>query len=98
MTRFVVCLNFLEKGFSNILESLTRAKDFQASAAAMGAKIEFSCWTLGQYDGIFVLSAPDETTAAALVLKLGRDGNVRTTMMRAFDADEFAAIVSKVGL
>mgnify|MGYP000225817200 CR=1 FL=1 len=62
----------------------------------MGATIESAYWTLGVYDGAFVISAPDDATAAALTLKLGRDGNVRTTMLRAFDADEFGEVLGKV--
>jgi uncharacterized protein with GYD domain len=44
---------------------------------------------------MFVLSAPDESTAAALVLELGKGHNVKTSMMRAFDAAEFKGIVAR---
>ena len=96
MTRFVVLVNFLEKGFSNVAESPMRAEQFRAEAAKDGVTVETALWTLGTYDGVLVINAPDELTAAAAVLKLGRDGNVRTTMMRALDADEFGQVLSKI--
>ena len=96
MTRFVVLVDFLEKGFSNVAESPSRAEQFRATAEKDGVTVESVFWTLGAHDGVLVISAPDEMTAAALVLKLGRDGNVRTTMMRAFDADEFRQVLSKI--
>lgn len=96
MTRYIVLLNFLEQGFGNVAESPARAEDFRSAAAKVGAKVESAYWTLGTYDGVFVISAPDDATAAALTLKLGRDGNVRTTMLRAFDAGEFGEVLAKV--
>ncbi len=96
MTRFVVLINFSETGFSNIAKSPSRAEQFRAAAEKEGAKIESVLWTVGPYDGVFVISAPDEKTAAALVLRLRRDGFVRTTMLRAFDADEFGEVLAGV--
>ena len=95
MIRYLVLVNFQERGFLNIAESPARAERFHAAAEAMGASIESIYWTLGPYDGVFVITAPDETVAAGLVLQLGRDGNVRTTMLRAFDADEFTDVLVK---
>ncbi len=96
MTRYIVLLKFTESGISQAAASLGRADEFRARAAEVGATVESVYWTLGMYDGMFVLSAPDEATAAALVLELGKGHNVQTTMMRAFDAAEFKAVVDKM--
>ena len=45
-------------------------------------------WTMGEYDFISVAEAPDEETAATLVLRVGAAGNVHSRTMRAFDADQ----------
>ena len=96
MVRYLILMNFTEQGLAKIKDSPARAAAFKAAAAKVGATAESIYWTLGQYDLAGVLLAPDEATAAALVLNLGRLGNVRTTMLRAFDAEEFAGIVNKV--
>lgn len=97
MVRYVVLLNLTEKGMAAVKESPVRAESFRASAAQAGATVEALYWTVGSYDGMFVLSAPDEATAAAVVLDLGRQNGVRTCMMRAFDADEFKNVIGKMG-
>lgn len=97
MTRYVVLLNFTQQGESKTNESPLRAKAFTERATRLGARVEAQYWTIGPYDGVLILSAPDEATAAGLVLGLGRDANVTTCMLRAFDADEFQSILRKLG-
>ncbi|MHC4444365.1 MAG: GYD domain-containing protein [Planctomycetota bacterium] len=96
MTRYVMLLNFTDKGLANIKDSPARSEAFKAAATKAGAMVESIYWTLGPYDLVVVLSASDESTAAALALDLGKLGNVRTTMLRAFDNSEFTNIVNKV--
>ncbi len=97
MVRYVVLINYLEKGVAALKESPERAERFQQAAQKVGAKVESLVWTQGAVDGLFHLTAPDETTAAALVLDLARGGHLRTTMMRAFDASEFKQIIANMG-
>ena len=89
MCKFVVLIKFTEKGIGGIAESVNRADNFHATAAAAGSEVEARFWTLGPYDGVLILSAPDEETAAAVVLSLTKAGNVTTCMLRAFEDDEF---------
>jgi uncharacterized protein with GYD domain len=72
MVRYVVLLNFTEKGVAAVKASIDRVEAFQSAAAKAGATVEGICWTLGPYDGAFVFCAPDETTAAAIVLEASR--------------------------
>jgi uncharacterized protein with GYD domain len=51
-------------------------------------------WTMGAYDVITLLEAPDDETAASLVLRVAAAGNVRTTTMRASDADQMTDIIA----
>lgn len=97
MHRYVTLIKFTEKGIANVKESSTRAERFAARAAKAGAKIEAELWTLGPYDGVLIFQAPDEATAAGLILGLGHDGAVSTCMLRAFDAKEFAEVLGKMG-
>ena len=49
--------------------------------------------TLGAFDGVIVLEAPDEETATAALLHLGALGNTRTQTACAFDAAEMQKIL-----
>lgn len=96
MCRYVVLLKFTERGVAEIRESVDRAAAFREAASKAGAAIDSQFWTIGPYDGLLVLRAPDEATAAALVLGLSREANVSTCMLRAFDSEEFKGVVAKM--
>jgi uncharacterized protein with GYD domain len=42
------------------------------------------------------MEAPDEETAAAIGLRTGMTGTVRTETLRAYDAEEIGRILTKV--
>lgn len=96
MTRYVVLLKFTEKGIGNIKKSTDREHAFKDAVKAEGVKLESVFWTVGPYDGVVVISAPDEHTAAGVILGLGANGNVTTCMLRAFEEDEFKKVVEKM--
>jgi len=54
-------------------------------------------WTLGEYDQVAVVDFPDDEKAAAVLLQSGALGNVRTTTMKAFDAEQMTAIIQRTG-
>jgi uncharacterized protein with GYD domain len=51
---------------------------------------------MGTYDLVAISEGPDDVTVAASLLNQGMMGNVRSTTLRAFTVDEFAAIVKKM--
>jgi len=96
MARYLSLVNFTEQGRKAITESPQRARRFTELAESLGARVESLYWALGSYDGAFVFDAPDEQTAAALILSLAQTGNVRTETLRIFEADEFSEIAYKI--
>ena len=65
--------------------------------AQMGGQMETLYWTQGRYDLVGIMEAPDEETAAAVGLRVGATGSVRTETLRAYDAEEMGRILAKVG-
>jgi uncharacterized protein with GYD domain len=55
----------------------------------------FYC-TMGEYDYISITEGLSEEVGMAYLLKLGAQGNVRTTTLKAFTRQEFAEIVKKM--
>jgi uncharacterized protein with GYD domain len=95
MNNYVTLLNFTQQGLQNIHESPHRAGAFKTAARKAGCKITQLLWTQGAHDGVILFQAKDDAAAMGLMLALSALGNVHTTTMRAFHADEFAAIVEK---
>ena len=52
-------------------------------------------WTLGQYDTVAIIDAPDEMALTAF-LAFGKAGNHRTQTLRAFSQAEMDAILTKI--
>lgn len=96
MQRYVVLLKFTDTGVREVNDSPARAGRFAAQAQKAGVEIESILWTMGEFDGVLQLKAPDEQTAVALVLSLHKADNVHTRMLRAFDSDEFTEILGKI--
>jgi uncharacterized protein with GYD domain len=65
-----------------------RAEAFTQRAQQMGVTILGTYWTLGRYDIVHIIEAPDQKTAAAMAFSLGALGNVRTHTLPAFTLDE----------
>jgi uncharacterized protein with GYD domain len=62
----------------------------------MGGKLTDFFVTMGEYDYVAVGEAPSDEAALAFLLALGSLGNVRTTTLKAFTREQFAAIVGKL--
>jgi uncharacterized protein with GYD domain len=95
MTRYLSLLTFTEQGLRNVQQSSERAKQFSKSVEAAGGKVISQYWSVGEVDGCIVFEAPNEETAAALLLALGKLANVRTRSLRVYDEQEFGRIVAK---
>ncbi|HEX4591161.1 MAG TPA: GYD domain-containing protein [Gemmataceae bacterium] len=97
MPRYVMLLKYTDKGIVNVQESPKRADAFRTLATKHGAKVETQLWTTGEYDGLVILTVPDDSAMAALALGLGKMDFVRSTSLRAFDEAEFQTVLGRVG-
>ena len=96
MATYIVLANFTEQGIHNVRDTTKRADVFKDLAKTFGATVKDIVWTLGRYDIICTVDVPDEVSATALGLTLGKSGNVRTETLRAFSYEEMGAILAKV--
>lgn len=93
MARYVTLYQFTDQGARNVKDSPARLKAAIKKAESMGMKMIGAYYTQGPYDLIAISEAADEKVATAFVLAIAAQGNVRSTTMRAYDPDEFEAIV-----
>ena len=95
MATYVNLIKFTEQGLRNYQDTVRRAQEYWAAVERAGGRVKEEVWTLGEYDIVVVLEAPDDETATALALEVSSLGNVRTTTLRGFDADEMRGIVER---
>jgi uncharacterized protein with GYD domain len=96
MAKYVSLLQFTDQGIRNVKDTVKRAAAATAEAEKMGLKVTNSFWTMGAYDVVLLLDAPDDETVSAFTLKLGSLGNVKSQTMRAFRREEMESILAKV--
>jgi uncharacterized protein with GYD domain len=96
MHTFIALLNFTDQGLHNLRDSPHRADVFMEVAEKAGARVKDVYWTLGDNDGVLIIEAPDDETAAAVLLSLGSSGNVRIKTLRAFDWPEFQSVLDRI--
>jgi uncharacterized protein with GYD domain len=95
MPRYVVLITWTEQGIRNYRDTVQRAKTFTTMIEQAGGRVRELLWTMGEYDIVAIMDAPDDATANGVVLQLASIGNVRTRTMPAFDADQMSDIVSR---
>jgi uncharacterized protein with GYD domain len=89
-------IQFAHQGIRNIKETVKRGDAAAAEAEKMGMKIIDEFWTMGAYDAVVVVDAPNDETISAFMLKIGSLGNVKSQTMRAFRREEMEGILAKI--
>jgi len=94
MPTYVALLSFTDQGIKTVKDTVQRAEAATALAKRLGGSVKEIFWTLGPYDLVATVEAPDDETATRFALAVGSQGNVRTLTMRAFGRDEMTRILA----
>ncbi|MDQ4128746.1 MAG: GYD domain-containing protein [Actinomycetota bacterium] len=97
MPTYIALMNWTDQGIRSAKDTVHRRDQADALAQKYGASIEQVYWTVGPYDLVSILQAPDEESATAMVLELGSAGNLRTLTLRAYDREEMSGIIQRLG-
>jgi len=96
MPTYISLVQFTDKGIQAAKETTHRVAHWASKVESRGVSIKQMYWTLGQYDQVCVFDAPDDETAASVLLAADILGNIRTQTLRAFTASEMEKILAKV--
>jgi uncharacterized protein with GYD domain len=97
MPHFVTLMTWTDQGVKSFKDSVDRADAARPVLAAKGVELKEIYWTVGAYDLVCIVEAPDDETASAALLALSAQGNLRSTTMRAFTGDEFRGVIQSAG-
>jgi uncharacterized protein with GYD domain len=97
MPSYVTLINWTEQGVRNYKDSISRYVAVASAAEGLGVRFTDIFWTIGPYDVVAVVEAPDDESLAAVLLTAAAQGNIRTTTMRAFRGDEMRDVIGKTG-
>ncbi len=95
MANYIVLASFTDQGIRGVKDTTKRAKAFREAAKSMSITIKDIFWTLGQYDVVVTMEAANDEAAAALMMKVGSLGNLKSQTLRAFTEAEVDRFLPK---
>ena len=89
MPTFVLLSTLTPEGVQTIKNNPTRIREVNKEVEQLGATVKAQWATLGRYDFVNVVEAPDENTIARVSLELGSRGTSKFETLTAIPIDDF---------
>ncbi|MFQ5837851.1 MAG: GYD domain-containing protein [Thermoplasmata archaeon] len=93
MPYYITLINWTDQGIRNVKDSPKRAEAAKAAVERAGGTWHGLYYTMGQYDAVAIMEAPNDETVMSVLLAIGSQGSVRTTTLRAFPESEATKII-----
>jgi len=91
MPTYLMLTNLTAEGVKTLKNNPGRVAEVNKEVEQIGAKVVAQYATLGQYDFVTVVEAPDEQTMAKISIELGSRGTMTSQTLAAMSADELAS-------
>ncbi|HET8672771.1 MAG TPA: GYD domain-containing protein [Thermoleophilaceae bacterium] len=91
MPTFVLLSTLTPEGVQTIKNNPTRIREVNKEVEQLGATVKAQWATLGRYDFVNIVEAPDEQTIARVSLELGSRGTAKYETLVAIPVDDFIA-------
>jgi uncharacterized protein with GYD domain len=89
MAVFIMLTKLTSNGVRTIKDNPGRIQEVNREVEQLGVKVLNQWATLGEYDFVSVVEAPDETTMAKVSVELGSRGTTSNETMAAIPAEDF---------
>ena len=87
MPTYVMLTNLTAEGVNTLKTNPARVQEVNKEVEAMGARVISQWATLGQYDFVSVVEAPDAETMAKVSVELGSRGTMTSQTLAAIPAE-----------
>src|SRR3984885_15409164 len=91
MPTYIMLANLTPEGVQTVKNNPQRIREVNREVEQLGAKVKAQWATLGRFDFVNIVEAPDEQTMARVSLELGSRGTVRYETLAAIPVDDFIA-------
>lgn len=89
MPTYVMLTTLAPEGVQTIKNNPQRIKEVNAEVEQLGATVKAQWATLGQFDFVNIVEAPDETTISRVSMELSSRGTAKYETLVAIPIDEF---------
>lgn len=90
MPTYVMLTNLTAEGVRTLKNNPARVAEVNKEVEQIGARVVTQYATLGQYDFVTVIEAPDEQTMAKVSIELGSRGTMTSQTLTAMSAEDLA--------
>jgi uncharacterized protein with GYD domain len=94
MPTYILLSNLTAQGVQTLKSNPARLREVNRDIEELGAKVLHQWATLGPYDFVNVVDAPDTATIAKVSVALGARGSAKFQTLSALSIDEFLDAVS----
>lgn len=91
MATYILLSRLTDEGAATIKKRPDRIKEVNREIEAFGARVLHQYATLGAYDFVSVVEAPDVSSIARVSVELGSRGSVKIQTLPAIPIDDFIA-------
>jgi uncharacterized protein with GYD domain len=91
MPTYVMLTQLSPEGVQTVKNNPNRIKEVNKEIESLGASVTAQWATLGRFDFVNIVEAPDETTMARVSMELGSRGTARYESLSAIPIEEFIA-------
>ena len=91
MPTYILLSSLTPQGVQTLKSNPDRLREVNKDVEELGATVVHQWATLGEYDFVNVVEAPDEKTMARVSLELGSRGTARYESLSAIPIDDFIA-------
>jgi len=93
---YLMLINYTDSGIQHFKSIGERLEHARHGAAELGATLVSFYLTMGEYDAVAIVEAPNDEVAAKMSLVNAANGRVRIKTMRAFTEDETIRLASEL--
>lgn len=90
MPTYVMLTNLTAEGVRTLKNNPGRVAEVNKEVEQIGAKVIAQYATLGQYDFVTIVEAPDAATMAKVSIELGSRGTMTSQTLSAMSAEDLA--------
>src|SRR5436309_7826551 len=94
MPIYILLSRLSQQGVQTLQSNPSRLQEVNRDVEELGAKVLHQWATLGEWDFVNVVEAPDTPTIAKVSVALGARGSTRIETLSALTIDEFVASIS----
>jgi uncharacterized protein with GYD domain len=94
MPTYILLSNLTAQGVQTLRSNPERLREVNRDVEELGAKVVHQWATLGPFDFINVVEAPDSATIAKVSVALGARGSAKLQTLTALDIEEFLGAIS----